>query len=399
MLKRIAHLTVVLLCFWSVPAASVGALSQDQLNIYNSGIYAFDTAPGTATCSATLDINLSGNSNPEKAYNFFISQGLGAVQAAAIVGNFYYESSGVIPTTVGGGGNSDTPVPGKPYGIAQWLGVRVDGTDGLENFASQNNSPINQLDTQLNFSWHEFSAGNYQKALSDLKQAQDIPGATNVVFQEYEGPNDSTLPKRTQLAQQIYQQFSGDTGSTNNSPVVSGCSPVGPGQDTQYVDGFTVYSQYDPAWANLPYGTSTIAASGCGPSAMAMIITALTGQSVTPDITAAYAASQNLYIPNEGSSWSIAPKLAQHWGLQSAFIGASIPKIAATLQTGGLVIVAGEGPVPFTTAGHFIVIRGVATDGNWLIGDSAHGNTSTQEWSPEQLIASINDGSVYAISK
>jgi hypothetical protein len=130
-----------------------------------------------------------------------------------------------------------------------------------------------------------------------------------------------------------------------------------------------------------------------------MIITALTGQSVTPDVTATYADKQGLYVPGAGSSWSIAPVLAKHWGLKSAAIGASVAKISAALQSGGLVVGSGQGPLPFTTGGHYIVIRGVAADGKWKIGDSAHTSTNTQEWDPQKLVSYMNDGSIYAISK
>src|SRR5581483_9508154 len=98
---------------------------------------------------------------------------------------------------------------------------------------------------------------------------------------------------------QILNQMGGSPadGTVSTPPDASGsCSSSGAGQSTKYIDGFTIYSQYDPDWANKPYGDTTIAAAGCGPSAMAMIITALTGQSVTPDVTAAYADSQNLYV-------------------------------------------------------------------------------------------------------
>jgi hypothetical protein len=106
-----------------------------------------------------------------------------------------------------------------------------------------------------------------------------------------------------------------------------------------------------------------------------------------------------LYVSGEGSSWSIGPVLAKHWGLKAQAIGADGAKIAATLQAGGLVITAGQGAKPFTSGGHFIVIRGLTADGKWKVGDSGHNDTSDKEWEPSQLLASMAGGSVYAISK
>lgn len=37
------------------------------------------------------------------------------------------------------------------------------------------------------------------------------------------------------------------------------------------------------------YGTSTIQDAGCGPTALAIVISALTGKDVTPQMTAAFA--------------------------------------------------------------------------------------------------------------
>jgi hypothetical protein len=132
---------------------------------------------------------------------------------------------------------------------------------------------------------------------------------------------------------------------------------------------------------------------------MAMIITALTGQQVTPADTTRYANTKNIYVPGAGSSWTIAPVLAKNWNLKASAIGTDQQKIAATLQAGGLVIGSGTGGLPFTSAGHYIVIRGIAEDGKWLVGDSAHKGTSTEEWDPSQLLSAMHDGSVYAITK
>jgi hypothetical protein len=130
-----------------------------------------------------------------------------------------------------------------------------------------------------------------------------------------------------------------------------------------------------------------------------MAITALTGQHITPADTTTYANTQNLYISGEGSSWSIAPVLAAHWNLKATFVGKDVTRINQALQNGALVVGAGNGPLPFTQGGHYLVIRGIASDGKWMIGDSGHKNTSSQEWDPASLAANMGDGSVFAISK
>ena len=326
-----------------------------------------------------------------------MAKGLTPVQSAGLIGNFMQES-GVNPRLNNPSGESDFPNSSHvAYGIAQWLGGRQ---DALVQKAKSAGTIAGDLGLQLDYVWYELS-NTESAAGNDLKKQTTVHDAAISVFSQYERPGDSTGETRAGYAQQAYDLFaSKSTGGTIGVPTsTSGCASTGPGQNTKYINGFTVYSQYDSAWKDLAYSSSTIGDSGCGPSAMAMIITALTGQQITPVQTANYAASQGLYIPGAGSSWSIAPVLAAHWGLDATPIGANIDKITATLQTGGLVIVSGQGPIPFTTGGHYIVIRGVTADGKWLIGDSAHNDTSDKAWEPSQLISFTNDGSVYAITK
>ncbi len=172
---------------------------------------------------------------------------------------------------------------------------------------------------------------------------------------------------------------------------------AGNGQDSQYIDGFTVYDQYDPDWRDKPFGSSTIGPSGCGPSAMAMIVTALTGKPVTPPEVATVAKS--MYVPGSGSSWNIGPFVAAHYGLKSTPVEANVAKISEVLVKGGLVVAPGQGAVPYTDGGHFIVIRAVTADGKWRIGDSGHRDTSNKNWDPAKLVTQMRDGGVYAITK
>jgi lysophospholipase L1-like esterase len=172
---------------------------------------------------------------------------------------------------------------------------------------------------------------------------------------------------------------------------------VGAGQDTKFIDGFAIYDQYDPDWGSLPYSSSTISRSGCGPAAMAMIVTALTGKTVLPPEVATKAAS--MYVPGAGSSWQIGPFVASLYGLKSAPVEADVAKISQVLINGGLVIAPGQGAKPFTSGGHFIVIRAVTADGKWRVGDSGHTDTSDKNWDPATLVAMMRDGGVYAITK
>ncbi len=207
---------------------------------------------------------------------------------------------------------------------------------------------------------------------------------------------------------------SNEEGSTSGGSTSANLnSPAPTGSDTQVIDGFTVYKQYDPAWGGNTYGVGgrTIASSGCGPTAMAMIITSLTGQTVTPADTAAYGMKAGTHGGSAGGSngVALATKMAANWGLKAEFLGANKQAINAALDRGALVIVSGNGSqppeTPFSQGGHFVVIRGRTADGKWLVGDSSHRgaspDTSTVGYDPDTMVKHFSSGgySSYAISK
>ncbi|MDB5184884.1 MAG: murein hydrolase [Candidatus Saccharibacteria bacterium] len=374
---------------------TVSALTPEQKKVFDNGIDYYDIdETDDGTCNVTVAVNLNGNDNIQKAYNYLVGRGLTPEQASGVVGNLMQES-GVNPASNQNGG-------GAGRGIAQWS---VDGRwKGVLALAKSEGKDPTDLSVQLDFLWSEMSPGGSRGGvLAALKATSDVISATTVFEQQYESAGTPNMPNRINYAQSILTKYGGGgtptVAGTVAAPVSAGSTCVGSGQDTQFVDGFTIYSQYDPAWKDKPYGSSTIGVSGCGPSAMAMIITNLTGSNVTPVETANYAASQGLYVAGEGSSWSIGPVLAAHWGLKATAIGNDIAKITATLQAGGLVIAPGQGGDPYTTGGHFIVIRGVTADGKWKVGDSGHKDTSDKDWDPQQLAAAMHAGGVYAITK
>lgn len=366
----------------------IEAINQDSVHYVGEGC-------STSSCSVSSSgTALQGNDNIEKAWNFFIGKSLTPEQTAGLVGNFMWESGG--GTTINPSAQNEIGA----FGIAQWLGGRK---DNLQAFAEGANKPINNLGVQLDFAWSELkgSEGAAYAGLIGVKATGEggVRQAAQVVFDQYERAGDDTLPQRQDAAVDAYSLY-GSSGGATGTPSASGCQGW-TGQDTQFIDGFKIFSQCDPAWGNNSYGrgSTNICDSGCGPTAMAMIITNLTGNEVTPDKTAIYADSINMYVPNVGSSHLVGPRLAERWDLRAEKINNSVTQINRALANGGLVIVAGDGAEPFTSAGHFIVIRAVTASGMWRVGDSAHSDTSDKDWDPAAITAGVSghESSVYAI--
>lgn len=406
--KRTAFVLSSLIVLSNSGIAVAQSISNQDVSDINNATPWYDPNFGGCTTDGTTTGtgNLTGNDNIEKAYNFFVQQGLKNFQAAGVLGNLRQES-GVNPKSNQSGG------PGR--GIAQWSeGGRWEALKKWvadpSHFPDNKSRDPESLDGQLAFLWHEMKdVSPWNQTLPDVKAAQTVEQATQAFEEDFEKAGQPNMPNRIKYAREVLNKFSDSSaGSASNNGVdqtnpdtgeaVSDCPAASTG-NSQFVDGFTVYNQCDPAWANKAYGSSTICPSGCGPSAMAMIITALTGQRVTPYDTATYAGSKGMYIPGTGSSWSVAPVLAKHYNLKATFIGANMAKINATLKAGGLVVAAGHGALPFTSGGHYIVIRAVLDNGKWKVGDSGHRNTSDKEWDAAPILANMGDGSVYAITK
>ncbi|MGL5434568.1 MAG: C39 family peptidase [Lachnospiraceae bacterium] len=139
------------------------------------------------------------------------------------------------------------------------------------------------------------------------------------------------------------------------------------------------YSQLDERWANIMYGTSsTIGAAGCGPTSMAIVISTLPGEPHDPLELARWSAANGYRCEGNGSYHSLIPAAAAAWGL-SCEKNLSAQDIVDALADGKLVVaIMARGH--FTQGGHFIVLRGVTSDGKILVADPASVNRSNQEW-------------------
>ena len=352
---------------------------------------------------------VAGNDVAEKVYRFLTStsfSGLGnkpfsALQAAGALGNFQQESS-MNPAAIESNGEG--------HGLAQWSYSRKTTLFAL---AEKEGKPWSNLEVQLKMIFNEINSP-YGKMLLDKGFATvSTPQQASYIFQVvYEGAGIPNQANRDSAAVAYYKKFSSMAPTVNTSttpsPTGDSCGGVALSSSdntfASYVtkDGFGIYNQLDPRWAKLPYTSSTtIGKSGCGPSAMTAIISALTGKATNLVDVVNFAAEAGLYVPGVGSSWQVGPVLATEYGLNYEPLIKSVTVINNALRAGSLIIVSGSGSAPFTSAGHFIVIRGVTADGKWLIADSngqAGITNSEKAWDPESIMVNASDN-FYAISK
>lgn len=163
------------------------------------------------------------------------------------------------------------------------------------------------------------------------------------------------------------------------------------------------FNQADSRWGNHPYSGSTSTWTACGPTSMAMVISTLTGKNITPPDMMDIAERSGYACVGAGSYHSIVPGLSKQFGLKCTGIGNNASKLKSALEDGKLVVaIMGRGD--FTRNGHFIVLRGITSDGKVLVNDPASNRRTNTEWDfhkfPEQSNKwAGNGGPFWVISK
>ena len=146
---------------------------------------------------------------------------------------------------------------------------------------------------------------------------------------------------------------------------------------------FTNYYQGDYRNVSYGYGTS-IASAGCGPTSMAMVLTYLTGETVDPPTAANYSLNHGYRVEGNGTDWDYFPAIAKNYNINCDSYEPSASKIRSELASGKTMIMS-MGPGNFTRQGHFIVLRGITSDGQIIVADPASRERSSQVWSADLI--------------
>ena len=150
-----------------------------------------------------------------------------------------------------------------------------------------------------------------------------------------------------------------------------------------FTDGVTqvvYYNQLDERWANAPYGTDHVGGYGCGPTAMSIVISSLTSDTVDPAHMAQWSYENGYWCSKSGSYHNLISKAAEAWSLNVEGCTASEPQRIVDALSHGKLVVALMTKGHFTSSGHFIVLRGVTADGKILVADPASYSRSERAW-------------------
>lgn len=149
---------------------------------------------------------------------------------------------------------------------------------------------------------------------------------------------------------------------------------------------FVNYYQYNYS-DSYGYGTS-IASAGCGPTSMAMVLTYLTGEEVTPPEAADWSLDNGHRVKGNGTAWSYFDAISDEYGIECEQSGVSTNNIVSSLKDGETVIMS-MGPGHFTKGGHYIVLTGITDDGKITVADPNSEKRSEQTWDPSVF---VNEG-------
>lgn len=139
------------------------------------------------------------------------------------------------------------------------------------------------------------------------------------------------------------------------------------GIGTYPANGMKIPRYLQTDYANVPYGSSNIAACGCGPTSFAMVASYLTGTTITPADAVAWCGN-SYYVWGAGTSWSYFEAAAKHFGCGAVRESYDANEVLKALSEGHPVISSQHAGL-FTRGGHFIVLRGVENGNKVLVND------------------------------
>lgn len=154
---------------------------------------------------------------------------------------------------------------------------------------------------------------------------------------------------------------------------------------------FTYYSQIDPLWENYKYGgRDSMAKYGCGPTVLAMLVSNLTKETLSPVEAADWSSQNGYYSPGGGSMHNLIPDGAKAFGLKVESLSVLSPDaLLMPLQYGKLIVLL-MGPGHFTQKGHFIILTDVTNDGKIIVADPYNPDNNMIPWDPQIILDELS---------
>ena len=149
------------------------------------------------------------------------------------------------------------------------------------------------------------------------------------------------------------------------------------------------YNQAD--YPGKKIGGSTIQAAGCGPTAVAVCYSSLTGKKADVPKMCKQAYKHGWYYTGQGCSHSVVPGLSKLYGMQCKGLGMDKDAVEKALRAGHPVV-ALMGPGDFTKNGHFVVLTRMVGKDKVKIADVGSRARTAETWSLKKVIRQGKEG-------
>lgn len=146
--------------------------------------------------------------------------------------------------------------------------------------------------------------------------------------------------------------------------------------------------QWDERWGYQKYGTSYVAASGCGPTCLSMVLSTIKKDpSITPAAVASLSEQLGEIDSDNNTKWLLLYDAANTWGVYSEEGLLGEDQVNETLNSGKLIICS-VGPGDFTQIGHFIVLVSYK-DGQVEVRDPFNTEHTEKTWTYADISSQI----------
>ncbi|MGB3946304.1 MAG: phage tail tip lysozyme, partial [Candidatus Saccharimonadales bacterium] len=223
---------------WPVVNSGNGPSSSQQSGTpTDASTPAATDSSSNCVCTSAPGTTLTGSTEAEQAFNFFLSKGYSPQQTAGIVGNMKAES-GVLPMRKQSTeasvktSSKDVQDSSSGWGIVQWTPPSKMINPSLA--AKKKYAEIDTLEYQLQFLWEQLEGTGIGGEISekaagdDLKKQTTIDGSARSFMLKFERPKDqseSAQKGRVQLANEIFGLYG--TGEATTTPTGSSATPGG----------------------------------------------------------------------------------------------------------------------------------------------------------------------------
>lgn len=142
---------------------------------------------------------------------------------------------------------------------------------------------------------------------------------------------------------------------------------------------------------------ATIKSHGCGPTAMAIVLSSFAGRDISP-ITTTQEVCKLGGCYDSGSSFSALKKLAENSGYKTKYTS-SPSEVTSALASKKSLVVALMGKGTFTSGGHYIVLTGTRSDGQVSVADPGSRQRTEKKWFSFNLVVEESKADFLIITK